>query len=51
MAVTWVKTQVLNSVATMWLVGLTYVCQSLPRQSANHLTMGFNPWKKDVDVT
>ena len=30
MAVTWVETQVLSSVATMWLISVAYVCQSLP---------------------
>ena len=33
MAVTWVETQVLSSVATMWLISLDYALQSLPRQS------------------
>ena len=28
MAVTWVETQVLSSVATMWLIRLAYVRQS-----------------------
>lgn len=30
---TWVEPQVLNSVATMWLIGLDYERQSLPRQT------------------
>jgi hypothetical protein len=30
---TWVETQVLSSVATMWLISLNYALQSLPRRS------------------